>query len=191
MKKSVTVVLLLLVIVSGAAASSALALRAGLGIVHFSHSESEGGKTVSSGSNGLHFQADWDIFMTENTAFNLQADLDVGRKSYINGTNLTSQAGYGIRAGFDYNLEFLRLGAGIRWQAFYAGDKGEIGSVSGLLVSLNADLVFDTLILGIEYAYPLKAWIKESGKDSRELSLDRVLFDTGAFFAYAGVRCTF
>ena len=191
MKKGVTVVLLLIVIVSGAAASSALALRGGLGIVHFSHSEKGGGKTVSSGSNGLHFQADWDIFMTERTAFNLQADLDVGRKSYMNGTNLTSQAGYGIRAGFDYNLEYLRLGAGIRWQVFYAGDKGEIGSVSGLLASFNVDFICETLILGIEYAYPLKAWIKESGETSRELNLDRVLFDTGAFFAYAGVRCTF
>ncbi len=47
------------------------------------------------------------------------------------------------------------------------------------------------LVLGIEYAYPLTAWIKDSGKESSELSLDRVLLETGAFSAYTVVRVTF
>lgn len=191
MRKILLAALLLLIPVT-LSSESVLGVHGGVGIAYFSHTAEDGEGEERTKDRGVNLSLDYDCFVTGNLALHCGVDFDLSTVTYIDGVKNSSFPGFVLKAGLSTSLGALRLGTGIHYRILNGEDNRKINSVKALLLYINSAVVIATpspsLILGIEYAYPLTAYVEKNGEAKRKLELRNRFPDTGSFYVYGGME---
>ena len=209
MKKLFFVLLVLaLVVPMGLFAESRLGVNAAYGAVnttYYAGTGSSDSNKIFAYNRGLHIQLDYDYLFNSHIALNAQADADLSHQCNIGWQSTPSQQyspkiGYGAKVGVNFYLSFLRLGAGLRYQIMNMGFTGGTMSFKTLLLSMNADLVFNIgekygLVIGLDFGYPLSTKLTnraDSGESmTSDLNISKTMFSDGVFLVYGGFQFRF
>lgn len=190
--RKILLLALLLLIPAALSSESFLGVHGGFGIVHFSHTGEDGEGEESSGDRGVNLSLDYGCFFTGNLALQCGVDFDLSTVTYIDGVKNSSFPGFVLKAGLMYAAGMVRLGTGLHYRVLNGEDNRKINSVRALLLYFDSAVVIATpspaLVLGIEYAYPLTAYVAESGETKRKVELRNRIFDTGSLYVYGGIE---
>ena len=154
---------------------------------------------------GVHVQLDYDYLFNSHVAVNAQADVDFANYCSVGGKNVgytkyTPKIGYGLKAGVNFYLSFLRLGTGLRYQITNAGFTGGVMSIRSLFISMNADLVLNmgekyALVIGAEYGFPLSSKMTNKadsgGSLTTDLNIAKRFLKDGDIIIYGGFQFKF
>ncbi len=190
--RKILLLALFLLIPAALSSESFLDVYGGFGIVHFSHTGEDGEGEGSSRDRGVNLSLDYGCFFTGNLALQCGVDFDLSTVTYIDGVKNSSFPGIVLKAGLMYEAGMVRLGTGLHYRVLNGEDNRKINSVKALLFYVDSAVVIATpspsLILGIEYACPLTAYVVKSGETKRKLELRNRIFDTGSLYVYGGME---
>lgn len=201
MKRKLLFIFLLSVTASVLSAVSAPGVNIGYGYTYLEYSPESGEKesTLYASNKAIDIELDHDYLFNDYLAFNLRGNATFSKHSIISGEKYTTLTGYGLKAGVNIYLSFLRLGCGVRYSLMRGESPGGERSIRTLFVSTNLDTIItigekSSFISGMEYGYPLRGELIEessgiSGKSS--LSLDNAFLKTGVIIFYGGYRLKF
>lgn len=190
--RKILLLALFLLIPAALSSDSFIGVHGGFGIVSLSHTGEDGEGEESSRDRGVNLSLDYNYFFTGNLALQCGVDFDLSTVTYIDGVKNSSFPGFVLKAGLRYEAGIVRIGTGIHYRILNGEDNRKINSVRALLCYIDSAVVIATtspsLILGIEYACPLKAYVIKSGETKRKLELRNRIFDTGSLYVYGGME---
>lgn len=191
MRKIILLTILLIIPVT-LSSESVFSVHGGFGIVCFSCTGEDGEGEKNSGDRGVNLSLGYDYFFTGNLALHGGAAFDLSTVTYIDGVKISSFPGFVLNAGLSASKGALRLGTGIHYRILNGEEEEKINSVKALLLYINSAVVLATdspsLILGIEYAWPLTAYAVKYGETGRKLKLRNRFPDTGSLYIYGGIE---